>query len=246
MQQPYTDQEMALIEAIHAAPRDDQPRLAYADWLEQHGAGDYAEFIRLQCQQPYIGIEGKQHPRESLSWDSSYKDKAWSNRLQRLIDLFPGIYRTDRFASLAELLFHEEFYRGLPVLTIEDGDCGMPMRVVNGNSFNLPPLARVDLSLHTYQSRLAEWLNHPLMFRVDVLRIWLHPADENEPDEEEEDKDWDVEFMESDIRLLANWPLLDRLETLNLCRSISPFAEELVEELLRPRVDVDTDYGSEF
>jgi len=30
--QPYTDDELSLIDAIHAAPHDDGPRLAYADW----------------------------------------------------------------------------------------------------------------------------------------------------------------------------------------------------------------------
>ena len=55
-QQPYTADELSLIEAIHAAPHDDGPRLAYADWLEAHGAGDYAEFVRLQCQKPNVGI----------------------------------------------------------------------------------------------------------------------------------------------------------------------------------------------
>lgn len=90
--------------------------------------------------------------------------------------------------------------------------------------------------------RLTKWLEHPVIYRADVLRIWLHPAYEDKSDNEE-DKDWDVEFVESDIRLLADWPLLDQLETLNLCRPISPFAEELVEELLEPRVDVDTSHG---
>ena len=29
---------------------DDLPRLAYADWLDDHGSGDRAEFIRVQCE----------------------------------------------------------------------------------------------------------------------------------------------------------------------------------------------------
>jgi uncharacterized protein (TIGR02996 family) len=39
----------AFLEAICAAPEDDTPRLVYADWLEEHGEGERAEFIRLQC-----------------------------------------------------------------------------------------------------------------------------------------------------------------------------------------------------
>jgi uncharacterized protein (TIGR02996 family) len=37
------------LDAIFDNPDDDLPRLVYADWLEEHGEGTYAEFIRLQC-----------------------------------------------------------------------------------------------------------------------------------------------------------------------------------------------------
>jgi len=39
----------ALLAAVRAAPEDDAPRLVYADWLEEHGQPDRAEFIRVQC-----------------------------------------------------------------------------------------------------------------------------------------------------------------------------------------------------
>ena len=32
-----SDDEMALLEAMHADPRNDAPRLDYARWLEEHG-----------------------------------------------------------------------------------------------------------------------------------------------------------------------------------------------------------------
>jgi uncharacterized protein (TIGR02996 family) len=38
----------ALYEAVLAAPADDLPRLVYADWLEEHGDAERAEFIRAQ------------------------------------------------------------------------------------------------------------------------------------------------------------------------------------------------------
>ncbi|MHB1424634.1 MAG: TIGR02996 domain-containing protein [Gemmataceae bacterium] len=40
----------AFIRAIRETPTDDAPRLIYADWLEEHGRADRAEFIRIQCQ----------------------------------------------------------------------------------------------------------------------------------------------------------------------------------------------------
>jgi uncharacterized protein (TIGR02996 family) len=39
----------ALLRAIVEARDDDAPRLVYADWLDEHGDAERAEFIRLQC-----------------------------------------------------------------------------------------------------------------------------------------------------------------------------------------------------
>jgi uncharacterized protein (TIGR02996 family) len=39
----------ALLDAIFDRPDDDTPRLVYADWLQENGQENYAEFIRLQC-----------------------------------------------------------------------------------------------------------------------------------------------------------------------------------------------------
>jgi uncharacterized protein (TIGR02996 family) len=43
------NREAAFLEAIRAAPHDDGLRLVYADWLEEHGQSDKAEFLRLDC-----------------------------------------------------------------------------------------------------------------------------------------------------------------------------------------------------
>src|SRR5690242_5801815 len=39
----------SLYQAILANPDDDAPRLVYADWLDEHGQPERAEFIRVQC-----------------------------------------------------------------------------------------------------------------------------------------------------------------------------------------------------
>ena len=41
--------EDALLAAIRAHPDEDTPRLIYADWLQENGHAERAEFIRLQC-----------------------------------------------------------------------------------------------------------------------------------------------------------------------------------------------------
>lgn len=42
-------EDAALWRAVVADPHDDAPRLIFADWLEEHGHGNRAEFIRVQC-----------------------------------------------------------------------------------------------------------------------------------------------------------------------------------------------------
>jgi uncharacterized protein (TIGR02996 family) len=41
--------EEALLQDVRETPDDDIPRLIYADWLDDHGQPERAEFIRLQC-----------------------------------------------------------------------------------------------------------------------------------------------------------------------------------------------------
>jgi len=42
------DEREAFLVAIRAAPEDDTPRLAFADWLQEHGDEPQTEFIRVQ------------------------------------------------------------------------------------------------------------------------------------------------------------------------------------------------------
>src|SRR5262249_31364018 len=45
-----TAERDALLDAVFAHPDDDTPRLIYADWLDEHGEGVHAEFIRRQVE----------------------------------------------------------------------------------------------------------------------------------------------------------------------------------------------------
>jgi len=42
------DTEAAFLESIEARPQNDEERLVYCDWLEEHGFIDRAEFLRIQ------------------------------------------------------------------------------------------------------------------------------------------------------------------------------------------------------
>src|SRR4051812_46207764 len=41
--------ERAFLDAIIAEPDEDAHRLVFADWLDEHGQSERAEFIRTQC-----------------------------------------------------------------------------------------------------------------------------------------------------------------------------------------------------
>lgn len=44
------DEEPAFLAAISAEPADDTVRLAFADWLQENGEGERAEFVRVQVE----------------------------------------------------------------------------------------------------------------------------------------------------------------------------------------------------
>src|SRR5438552_3672115 len=48
---PATAADVLVMAAVLAAPEDDTLRLAFADWFEEHGEPDRAEYIRLQIEQ---------------------------------------------------------------------------------------------------------------------------------------------------------------------------------------------------
>ena len=59
----------SFLRAIIADPADDLPRLVYADWLDENGDPDRAEFIRVQCELAKLpeddprrpGLEDREH-----------------------------------------------------------------------------------------------------------------------------------------------------------------------------------------
>jgi uncharacterized protein (TIGR02996 family) len=58
--------EEAFLRDICENPGDDAPRLVFADWLDEHGEGDRAEFIRAQCELARIEEEGDPDRAEEL------------------------------------------------------------------------------------------------------------------------------------------------------------------------------------
>jgi uncharacterized protein (TIGR02996 family) len=48
----------AFLRAVIEQPDDDLPRLVYADWLDEHGEPERAEFIRVQCELARLPLDG--------------------------------------------------------------------------------------------------------------------------------------------------------------------------------------------
>ena len=57
------DADLALLRTIIDNPDDDVPRLVYADWLEDHGQTERAEFIRAQVEMAHLLREGQDVPQ---------------------------------------------------------------------------------------------------------------------------------------------------------------------------------------
>lgn len=71
--------EDALLQAICANPEDDTPRLVYADWLDDHGQPERAEFIRVESQLVKLSPDASRRQelearKEQLLW-VAYREK---------------------------------------------------------------------------------------------------------------------------------------------------------------------------
>jgi uncharacterized protein (TIGR02996 family) len=75
----------AFLQAICAEPDEDAHRLVYADWLDDHGQPERAEFIRVQCALAKLDDDDPRRldlaPRERELFDEHRR--AWLNELPR-------------------------------------------------------------------------------------------------------------------------------------------------------------------
>ena len=86
----------ALLAAVYANPDDDTPRLVFADWLQENGEPERAEFIRVQCE-----LAGELPPRAGRGALVSRTHKLLRAHESRwrseLIEVEPMAWRWDRF-----------------------------------------------------------------------------------------------------------------------------------------------------
>jgi uncharacterized protein (TIGR02996 family) len=67
------DDEAAFLRAIADAPEDLAPRLVYADWLDEHGYADRAEYLRAE----HRGRADPAAGRDRLAALRARLDPAW-------------------------------------------------------------------------------------------------------------------------------------------------------------------------
>jgi uncharacterized protein (TIGR02996 family) len=104
-----------LYRAVLANPEDDAPRLIYADWLDEHGQPERAEFVRVQCATERIpprtarwrplNDRAQELEREwRADWTGRAKEMVYDARLRRgFVDRV--LLTLDQFAeSAAELV----------------------------------------------------------------------------------------------------------------------------------------------
>jgi uncharacterized protein (TIGR02996 family) len=106
--------EESFLQSIREAPADDAPRLIYADWLEEHGQADRAEFIRVQCR--LVGLTHEATERSVLlARAESLLRRNWNEWVGPLRDIV-GPWRDRYGESWLGEEFHPEslrrFHRG--------------------------------------------------------------------------------------------------------------------------------------
>src|SRR4051794_21555711 len=100
--------EAALLNAIIAHADEDTPRLALADWLDEHGNPDRAAFIRAQCAYSRASATQPDYPELYDNVFYASARASWWFRANR-ITLPPGFAEVDGPYPDDDLL-----YRGFP------------------------------------------------------------------------------------------------------------------------------------
>lgn len=208
------DDGTALLAAIRLHPDEDVPRLAYADWLDEHNFADRAEFIRVQC--------------ELGRWPE------WSLEYKRLDDRAKVLFEQIRPELEAEMpiaqpIIYEHFKRGfLDTILI-----GMKAFMERGEELLTNTVARtIDITDSQGVLSADEVRNCPVWQKVHGLRFVEWPYTEGGGEEQywlaavraaTNLKHLSVGHMhadvnDADIRDLVNIPHIGRLESLALCQ----------------------------
>lgn len=149
MSQPFHPEELALLAAIHAQPKDNTIRLVYADWLQENGQPEYAEFVRLSIRL-YRPISPEPELRSRWEILRTNFGKQWA-------------------APMPKPLSGDNYGRGLP--------CPFILCAKHGPEEVIPLLAgmspRIRLCLILYDNALLpKWCSSSIADRVAHLQVY--------------------------------------------------------------------------
>ncbi|MCE9531217.1 MAG: TIGR02996 domain-containing protein [Planctomycetes bacterium] len=168
---------------IRGSPHDDTPRLVFADWLEENGRAERAEYIRLQC------------VRESFD-ESDPRRRTFLVRERQIWRVHAADWRSELPPSLKRFPFRRGFVRPADLemsaeqfLNLADDylDCApqWTARLTLRERDSIPDLLRAErlerltgLSLHVDGADtggLRELLASPGLANLHELRIEGHP-----------------------------------------------------------------------
>jgi uncharacterized protein (TIGR02996 family) len=154
-----SDDERAFFDRIRDEPDDDGPRLMYADWLDENGQTDRAEFIRLQCALARLPDEDPQ----SAAVRERERDLGENNKFQWT-------------AGLAPLVEAWVFHRG--VIDSVSVDAGKFLR--SGEAiFANAPVRKVRLL--NVADHLGKLVQSPLLRLVRELDLSLNELGDRGP-----------------------------------------------------------------
>lgn len=214
------------LRAICENPEDDTARLVYADWLDENGDPDRAEFIRLQVAVPRRPEEhderyARAEELRRKHWDEwraelpQLSGIAWSSNFWR--GFVPSVSVTVGKWLIRQ---HEQVFSSAPIHSLVLHDAGLAtLRAV----LEVPEIERLtNLSLLHSRVREGEWqllAQCPRLVRLRALRFdaprimpgWARRA-----------------FTEEDAQAFVDSPYLTRLEHIHIKDGIVTAALELL------------------
>jgi uncharacterized protein (TIGR02996 family) len=219
----FSTEELAFLAAIRDDPCDDAVRLIYADWLAEHGRPEFAEVIRLQCENPCLAMNiGPNGPR---IWRQLRRmvGKEELRQAEHIRTLLRPIYK-DLFLPVPTGAKRVgRFIRGLPTYTaiIADADHAR-WDFADRLLAKVNPYGTFRLTLITQS--VEAWVDHPLMRLVSDLTIFLpgRPGKEY--------------LTAKDMQALAESSLPERLTALTIDSQMPPAAERVYRKRLEPRI----------
>jgi uncharacterized protein (TIGR02996 family) len=170
-------QEKAFLQAIFENPDDDAPRLIYADWLDENGQPDRAEFIRLQCE--LEKVPAGHLPPPVLDRRGRTRDTIRSTSRNKLIKRAASLLKKHgkQWAGpLRRTVRGYEYRRGF----IEAIEIATQQFIDNGEKlFQLAPIRHAWLI--NADDHLDDLLQTPLLRRLTGLDVsWNYVFSENE------------------------------------------------------------------